>query len=220
MTEPTPDAPEPDGDSPPRPEAGPEPVAAKPKTAKPKTAKSKTADPKTAKPKAAKPKDPSSKPADTETGAAADATAKAKAKPDPVPLPVGPLADPREDAFARNRARKQKIRPAAEAAGFGSGSHIYELDKDPAVIARVESIARNLAWGATPDLAPVIDELACYARMAAQLGSAAGMKAARDLMATVAELKMRLPEAAAPGAAQLAPPLTAEQWQDKYAPKA
>ena len=128
------------------------------------------------------------------------------------------LKTARYEDLARGKARGMSLRAAAEAYGHGKpGESTYRYVKTEAFRARVEEFRKVLGWGDSPDLAPVINELMGAALEAKALGSAAGMKAACDLWAKAADLKRLLPPAPEPEEA-IEPPMTSEEWTQKFGP--
>lgn len=127
------------------------------------------------------------------------------------------LGNPRHEMIAQGVARGKTLRASALKAGYGNaGGFISKMAVRDDFKARVAEINEFLDWGATGDLAPVINELARGAKTAMRLGSAAGVKAAGELLRLVAELKQRLPPPAPAWKPPPPPPMTAEAWSRKY----
>ena len=131
------------------------------------------------------------------------------------------LTNPRREAFAQAVARGLSKPDAAEAAGYvRTTSYCYARARNAAVAARVEEIAETFEWGATSDLAPVINELMRAAKTALGYKTAASVKAAGDLLFKAAELKQRLPPDPAPAPAIPLPvTLSPEEWSRQFPPR-
>ncbi len=130
------------------------------------------------------------------------------------------LTNPRHEEFARLRVEGFSRRKAGLLAGFKSTGTGSWLGKKEDVLARIVALTDEIYWGETSDLAPVINELMRLARDAGGIGSAAGMVAARGLLAEAAKLKGRLgePITGERSAAPRNPPLSNADWLAKHAP--
>ncbi|MBA3812295.1 MAG: hypothetical protein H0X27_11765, partial [Caulobacteraceae bacterium] len=124
----------------------------------------------------------------------------------------------RNEAFAQALAGGASPgRAWAEAGYVGHGHRARRRAADPAVKRRVAEIGREKTLAAK-DLMPVIEEMMRLVKEASKLDTAAGLTAARGLLAEAARLKGLLPE---PPWAPEEPPrrrLTTEEWVAKYAP--
>jgi hypothetical protein len=116
----------------------------------------------------------------------------------------------RFEKLARGVAQGQTVRAAAIAAGWGETNRCYQVARRKEFKARVGELRELLEWGGAQKLGPVIDELKVCAQEARDLKSAAGMNAARGLLAAVAELK-RLPRTDEAGGGEDRE-LTLKQW--------
>ncbi|MBA3812265.1 MAG: hypothetical protein H0X27_11610 [Caulobacteraceae bacterium] len=126
------------------------------------------------------------------------------------------LHSPRREAFAQGLARGAAPVTAWQAAGFArhmGRANAAAAEKD--VAARVVEIALERAGGGSTDLAPLIDRCVALADTAGTFKTAAGMVAARGLLAEAARLKGLLPIPASPPRRRL----TTEEWVAEYAPK-
>lgn len=99
----------------------------------------------------------------------------------------------RREAFAQGLARKLKPEEAHVAAGYKPSRNAAKLAAVKEIKARVEEIAKRIAWGETRDVTPMIEDLKDAFDKAVALGSGAGMVAARGLAAEAAKLKQLLP---------------------------
>ena len=130
------------------------------------------------------------------------------------------LFNVQHEAFARARAEGLTRRDAYVRAGYtGNSDHAYKIARRPEVKARVKELFETARWGASSDLAPVIDTLMRAAQTAAELGTAAGLNAARGLLSEAAKLK-RLLGAQAPRDDEYEPiptRMSEEEWMRTYA---
>ncbi len=135
-------------------------------------------------------------------------------------MPV--LANSRHEVFARARAAGLTRRAAFAETGYHDrGRNIQRIDSRPEVADRIVELERDAAWGGSGNLKPVIDDLMRLAQAAGELGSAAGMTAARGLLCEAARLKGLL-EAQSCLATVADPPrrvpLSDDEWLAKFAP--
>ena len=136
---------------------------------------------------------------------------------------MGPLIEAKWEAFAQLRARGMALREAFSGARLTRNArnhHVYTRKaKSPKVQSRIREIRILLAWGAGPD--PVSQNLAAAARKAAALNTASGSLAAGRLLAMMVRQAEATtcadPYLAAPSPPSLPQPLSAEQWDSKYA---
>ena len=128
--------------------------------------------------------------------------------------------DERREKFAQGLARGLTASRAWAAAGYApKGPRARLVAEREDVKARVTELIRAREWGGSGDLAPVINECMRLALVAGELPSAAGMVAARGLLAEAARLKGLLGAAApAPDELSARPELTDDEWLAKYAP--
>ncbi len=130
------------------------------------------------------------------------------------------LDNARHEAFAQARVAGASRRDAFRQAGYDDlGRGIGRVDTRPEVVARLAELEQAARWGGSGDLGPVIDELMGLAQKAGALGTAAGMSAARGLLAEAAKLKMQLdvqPDAYCRPSP--VPELTKEEWLKAFAP--
>ena len=104
------------------------------------------------------------------------------------------LTDPRHEALAQALARDDNVSAAGRTAGFGkNAAYAWRLSRSPKIIDRVAELVQTAPWGGSSDLVPVINEMAKRGIEAGKLGTAAGMIAARQLLAEAARLKQLLP---------------------------
>ncbi|HEY2480804.1 MAG TPA: hypothetical protein VGI30_01240 [Caulobacteraceae bacterium] len=104
---------------------------------------------------------------------------------------------------------------AGVAAGYGrnSTSCIYKAARDPAFLARVETLVRQRQLGGSSDVAPVIVLMFDCAEDSRRLRTGVGMTAAHRFLADAARLKQGLPPRLAPGE------LTEAEWRRTHGPK-
>lgn len=127
------------------------------------------------------------------------------------------LHSPRREAFAQGLALGAAPVTAWQGAGYVrhmGRATAAAAEKD--VAARVVEIELERAGGGSTDLAPLIDRCITLADKAGDLGTAAGMVAARGFLVEAARLKGMLP---APMASEIIPTLSDEAWMAKYAPR-
>jgi hypothetical protein len=134
------------------------------------------------------------------------------------------LDNARHETVAQNRARGMSLTESAIEAGYGKlGGSLSKTAKSAPFQARVEEVKLTLDWGATRDLAPVINELALAAKAAIRKSTekelVAWLKAAGELLKIVADLKQRLPPDPQPAEPYMAP-MTSEEWARKFKPRA
>ena len=130
------------------------------------------------------------------------------------------LTNPRHEAYARARATSRWKGVAYKEAGYADSSNTGRIETIKGVPERIEELRDHIHWGETADVAPVINELMRLAREAGTFKTAAGMVAAKGLLAEAARLKGRLAEPAA-GERETAPrepPLSNADWLAKHAP--
>ena len=126
------------------------------------------------------------------------------------------LPSPRREAFAQGLARGAAPVAAWQEAGYArhmGRALAAAAEKD--VAARVVEIGVERAGGGSADLGFLIDQCIALADKAGDLGTAAGMVAARGFLVEAARLKGLLP-------APVPPPrrrLSTEEWLAKHAPK-
>jgi hypothetical protein len=137
-------------------------------------------------------------------------------------MPV--LDNARHETFAQHRARGMSLTQSAIAADYEKlGGSLSKTARSAPFLARVEEIKRTLDWGATRDLAPVINELALAAtaaiKKAIDKDLVAWLKAAGELLKIVADLKQRLPPDPEPEEPAEAP-MTSEEWARTFKPGA
>ncbi len=129
------------------------------------------------------------------------------------------LANPRHETFARARAAGLARLEAYRSAGYRGNGNVGKIDGHKEVKERIAELELNAQWGGSSDLGPVINALMGLAVKAGELGTAAGMTAARGLLAEAATLKGKL-GALARSARPERPReiLTDEEWLAKYGP--
>ncbi len=141
-----------------------------------------------------------------------------------VPADVPPLRHKMREACAQHLARGLSMRAAINAAGYKQyKTKLAQAMMAPEVVARVETIRRQLAGGGSRNIAPLIDLLLTYATLSSNLGTAAGMREARGMVVEAARLKALLPEEPDddPNASEdwAATPYNREQWLAEFAPQ-
>ncbi len=134
----------------------------------------------------------------------------------------------RREALAQGLARGLSLKAASEAAGYRSStSRTRGRSASAAVKARVEEIKEAARWAGQDDLAWIFAELMRLAKAAGKLETAAGMSAAKGLLAEAARLRERLasPEASADAGGggwvtpAPVPKLTKAEWLAAFAPR-
>ncbi len=130
------------------------------------------------------------------------------------------LTNPRHEAYARARATGGSKSAAYKEVGYTDSSNTGRVETIKGVPERIEELRDHIQWGETSDVAPVINELMRLAREAGTFKTAAGMVAARGLLAEAARLKGRLgePVAVERETAPREPPLSNADWLAKHAP--
>ena len=127
-----------------------------------------------------------------------------------------PLDNKRHETVARALVAGLSPKTAYQIGGYGRpAGGAVPLAERPDVTARVAELKDERAGGDSPEIGPVIDELMRLAKISGKLGSAAGMVAARGLLAEAAKLKGLLGEptrARAPGSTALEPLMTVDEW--------
>ena len=128
----------------------------------------------------------------------------------------------RHEAFAQALARGLAFREAAAAAGYKSfGGSVLAMAKSEWMVNRIAEIDARARGGGSSDVSPIIDDLMRLAGVAEKMGTAAGMMAAKHLLAEAAKLKKSLPEDIAPPLTEgLRPIMTHEEWVKAYVPVA
>jgi len=133
------------------------------------------------------------------------------------------LANPKQEAFAQALARGETANDAARAAGYSPDTGwTRELRQKPHCVKRVAELAETAEWGATRDLAPVINALMRAAEKSAKMDSAAAMKVTGELLSKIAELKLLLPTPTPTPASIADRPfatLSPEEWSRRYPPR-
>ena len=111
-------------------------------------------------------------------------------------MPV--LEDPRHETFAQALARGVSLRAASNEAKFYGGiTRIRERSQRPHIAARVIEIEEHCRWGGDFKLREVFDQLMDLAKKAGELGTGAGMAAAKALLAEAARIRLAIGEAQA-----------------------
>jgi hypothetical protein len=137
------------------------------------------------------------------------------------------LDDPRHEAFAMALARGASLRQAATEANLhvGKPNRAAALAGSEAVIDRVAEIRALGPWGDAPELKAVYEKAMELAGTAGELGTAAGMMAAKALLSEAARARQSLapPQADQTGPARtdpapIRPVLTREEWLAAFAP--
>lgn len=130
------------------------------------------------------------------------------------------LINPLHEAYARARAIGHSKNAAYKEAGFAGSGNSKRVEGIKGMAERIRELCDHIYWGETPDIAPVINELMRLAREAGAFQTAAGMVAAKGLLAEAARLKGRLAEPAAGerDTAPREPPLSNADWLAKHAP--
>ena len=131
------------------------------------------------------------------------------------------LSNPKREAFAEALARGHPVLRAWEKAGFAyHATRARRRMAAPDMVARVAEIRRERDGDGPADLIPVINRCMILAEAAGKIGSAAGMAAARGLLAEAARLKRLLPPAPLSESwPEDRPELSDDEWLDKYGPK-
>jgi hypothetical protein len=133
--------------------------------------------------------------------------------------PMAALNHRRQEAYCQARARGLSQEDAATSPEcLYSKKYGSKLDRNPEVQKRIVEITAAPQWSVSRDIAPVIDQLVLAVQASAALGTGAGLKAAGDLWAKVADLKQKLPRSpdSVPTRRR---PMTAEEWKEKFQPK-
>ena len=132
------------------------------------------------------------------------------------------LSVPRQEAFARALAMELPQTGASSEAGYTKDwRHARERAETPDILARVTALRDALQLDETSDVAPVIEALMRLAKKAGDMPTAAGMAAARGLLAEAAKLKGRLQDKGET-AGRVEPvdprylPLSHEDWMAEY----
>jgi len=124
----------------------------------------------------------------------------------------------RHEAFAVAHAQGACRVDAYRAAGYKGGpKNAPKIAKLPRVAARVAELRGQ--WGDSVDLAPVIDAMVRLA-LTADVSTAAGLNAARGLLAEAAKLKMKMAEQGygEDEYEDIPPRVSQEEWVRRYAP--
>jgi hypothetical protein len=123
-----------------------------------------------------------------------------------------PIDNPQHEAFAQARARGLTQRASGVEAGYSpcSGKTASRLANSKAIINRVKAIR---AAAEATSVETMIRTLVAYAKTASEKESAAGMVAARGLIAEAAKLRMATGKKAPAASAAEAPP------DDDWAPR-
>ena len=130
------------------------------------------------------------------------------------------LTNPRHEAYARARATGGSKSAAYKEVGYAASSNTGRVETIKGVPERIAELRDHVHWGETSDVAPVINELMRLAREAGAFKTAAGMVAAKGLLAEAARLKGRLAEPITGEriASKRNPPLSNAEWLAKHAP--
>jgi hypothetical protein len=124
----------------------------------------------------------------------------------------------RFEAYAKGVAAGEPPKSASVAAGYSPNSSYYDvLFKEERFQAAVARWKVKLRGGASPDLAPIIDDLMAGAEKAIALNSGAGMHAACRMLAEAGRLKRLLPLDADAGVPHYE--MTREEWLATFAPQ-
>ncbi len=143
------------------------------------------------------------------------------------PRPNAPaLKEPQQEATAQGLARGLSIHKAMKQAGYTRyRKEIDELMQTPPMVERIETIKYDRDRGGSGDLGFLVDTLISLADLAADLGTAAGVREARGLLADAAKLKALLPpEECAPAHDlgeddEIEIDMEPEAWLAKFAPQ-
>jgi len=136
-------------------------------------------------------------------------------------LMMGAFEDVRLEALAQALARGLPLHAATREAGYSRQTGMSRRRAGRYdVQTRVNEIKRE-RLDAAADPAPIIDLLMELGAAAGKLGTAAGMVAARGLLAEAARLKVKLVEEQGPATTySIVPPkLSKEEWLRAFAPK-